>query len=74
MSGRKFYEQNMPLWVLEWARSHDLSAREAVDYAQRRVPKLPHYPRHFMKVPGLALGQSPDTSTPGRLSRRAQDI
>jgi hypothetical protein len=31
ISGRQFYEQNMPLWVIEWARSHQLSMRDAVD-------------------------------------------
>jgi hypothetical protein len=47
MSGRTFYEQNMPLWIIKWARSHELSAREAVDYAQRRIPKLPPLPEAF---------------------------
>jgi hypothetical protein len=47
MSGRKFYEQNIPVWVIEWARSHGLSVREAVDYARGRIPKLPPLPEAF---------------------------
>jgi hypothetical protein len=38
VSGRAFYTQNMPLWMLDWARAHELNAREAVDYVQRRIP------------------------------------
>jgi hypothetical protein len=46
-SGRQFYEQNMPPWVIEWGRSHGLNVREAVDYARGRIPKLPPLPEAF---------------------------
>jgi hypothetical protein len=49
MKGRKFFGTNMPLWVIEWARSHKLSGREAVEYARWRIPKLPPLPEAFHK-------------------------